>query len=118
MPFSCPKCGVPDSLQITARLELPPDDLWDELTLQVVACSTCRFRGLALYTESRRGALDSECWQHTGYCENADEVGRVERLIQRCPDTANHRCSCSSHMEISRNPALLNPAHSFPMQIP
>lgn len=36
-------------------------------TLQVLECAGCGFHALAVYRESRHGALDSEAWRHEGY---------------------------------------------------
>ena len=56
MAFLCPDCSA-KSLIIAMRLELAPDSRWDEITLQTIACASCGFRGVAVYRESRRGAL-------------------------------------------------------------
>ena len=56
MTFLCPECEH-KSLNITAKIELPPDARSDEITLQVVECAQCRFFAIAVDKASRRGAL-------------------------------------------------------------
>jgi len=97
MSFVCPDCLWPGSLKITHRLELPPDSAWDELTIQLVACTQCQFRGAALYRESRRGALDSEHWDHTGYRLGQVELQTLQQAIAACPTPARPRCNCATH---------------------
>ena len=67
MAFLCPACDAAGGLKITRRLELPPDSRSDEITLQIVRCRRCNFEGLAIYEESRRGALGDEAVDHRGY---------------------------------------------------
>ena len=87
MPFRCPACHQP-SLEIVQSLELPADDQWDEIAVQELRCSgpACGFRGIAVYEESRRGALDSECVVHTGYVLTpagiALDIARMAELIR------------------------------------
>jgi hypothetical protein len=72
---------------------LPADDQWDEIAVQDLRCSSmgCGFRGIAVYEESRRGALDSECVVHTGYGMSSSNIvpdmKAVAELIQ-CKDKA------------------------------
>lgn len=100
MPFKCPSCSSPRSLGIVATIELPPDSHWDEISLQIVHCSKCDFTGLAIYEESRRGALDSEVVHHTGYHIQDKDLNVLERMIRRCPKPSNRRCDCSTHLEL------------------
>ncbi len=97
MPFRCPQCHSPASLEIARSIELPPDSRSDEITLQVVECSGCGLRAIAVYEESRRGRLDSECWEHSGYQVSFAALERLDRLIDACPDPHNPRCVCPSH---------------------
>jgi hypothetical protein len=105
MSFVCPECATPGSLKITHKIELPPDSVWDEIALQIVRCSNCRFQGVAVYTESRRGALDSEVWHHVGYRMEADEIEPLRRAIEQCPAPSNPRCQCPSHLSLSQTHA-------------
>ena len=96
MAFVCPACKR-ISLSITDRLELPPDSRSDEITLQIIACASCRFKGIAVYEESRRGALFDESVDHRGYVVGEDDLARLRRLIRACPDRGNPRCKCKTH---------------------
>lgn len=102
MPFRCPQCLTRDSLEIIAGLELPPDSRSDELTLQVVACKACSFRGLAVYEESRRGYLEMSSYHHIGYWVSPDAVESVLKAIRACPDPFNGRCECDSHLSLGK----------------
>ena len=97
MGFACPRCSVEDSLAIVAVIELAPDSRSDEIALQVLKCGRCGFRGLAVYEESRRGAWDSEAWEHAGYLVDEDVVNTFAGLIDKCPDRTNSDCACESH---------------------
>jgi len=99
MPFVCPECSE-KSLKITSRIELPPDSRSDKIALQIVRCARCGFAGIAVYEESRRGALGSESFDHTGYRVSADDLKRVKRAIDRCPKPRNRRCKCSAHRKL------------------
>lgn len=105
MPFTCPECHTQSALRITHRLELPPDARSDDITLQVVRCSQCRFEGLAVYEESRRGALDSESYSHTGYEVGKAQLSALKKAIGRCPKTRDPRCTCTVHEEYGRRDA-------------
>jgi hypothetical protein len=100
MPFLCPECSTPRSLKIAAKIELPPDSRSDEITLQIVECSHCHFAGIAVYEESRRGALDSESSSHVGYRVNAKDLRMLKRTIKQCPEPNNPRCECSAHQAL------------------
>lgn len=97
MPFICPECSS-QSLRITAKIELPPDSRSDEITLQIVRCSRCRFAGIAIYEESRRGATES--FHHTGYHLQADDLKALSSIIKQCPKPGNARCTCSAHRKL------------------
>ena len=100
MPFLCPTCSE-KSLKTTSKIELPPDSRSDEIALQIVACSQCRFAGIAVYEESRRGALGSESFDHTGYRVSAEDLAALRKTIGRCRYPRNPRCRCSAHRELS-----------------
>ena len=102
MSFVCPECLTPGSLKIAHKIELPPDSEWDEIALQIVQCSHCRFQGVAVYTESRRGALDSEIWRHVGYRTEIDELESLQHAIEQCPNPSNPRCQCPSHLSLAQ----------------
>ena len=120
MPFLCPECAQP-ALEIEASLELPPDAWWDEITLQLVRCARCTFKGAAVYQESRRGALDSEAVDHWGCRLREDAFAAFESAMKVCPDPRSLDCPCAAHLEWSRTDDAgfwLNPlvdAERFPM---
>lgn len=100
MSFLCPACGAPGGLRIRLSLELPPDARSDETTVQSVACDQCGFQGAAVYEESRRGALDSEAWNHTGYRLPRSEALRLAALLQQCPQPGKPSCGCLTHQAL------------------
>jgi hypothetical protein len=100
LPFTCPTCQAPGTLDILAAIELPPDSRSDEIALQVVRCELCGMRGLAVYEESRRGRLDTESIDHMGYYAPASAVEAVLQAIGSCPDPKNGRCSCAAHTQL------------------
>ena len=96
MSFLCPDCSA-KSLAIILALELAPDSRWDEITLQTLACARCGFAGVAVYQESRRGALDSEIVHHDGYRVGGADLRRLERALKHCPAPGDRRCDCFAH---------------------
>jgi Zn ribbon nucleic-acid-binding protein len=104
MSFICPDCAG-SRLRIASSLELPSDRWWDEITLQVVECPECGFRGAAVYEESRRGALDSEASNHCGV-RLADALLRtLVEDIAACPEPRNAACRCTAHQKWGRTDA-------------
>ena len=101
MPFRCPEC-LAESLEIGLSMQLPPDSRSDEIVLQVVSCERCGFGGLAVYEESRRGALGAEAWNHTGYWVSEEAMAEIASLIKRCPEPDKTACQCPAHLELSR----------------
>jgi hypothetical protein len=104
MPLRCPEC-TNRSLNIVLSLELPSDSRSDEITLQIVDCRRCAFGGLAVYEESRRGALDSDSFDHTGYRIAAPDLAAVRKLMQRCPRPKDPRCRCAAHRRLGNRDA-------------
>jgi hypothetical protein len=104
MPFICPGCSG-SRLRITAALELPPDSWWDEITLQVAECAECGFLGAAVYEESRRGALDSEAWNHRGVALAEASLRTLLEDIAACPEPRNRACRCATHQKWGRTDA-------------
>ena len=101
MSFICPECAG-RLLRIVSSLELPPDGWWDEITLQVVECPECGFRGAAVYEESRRGALDSEVWNHRGLRLAEAPLRALIEDVAGCPEPGNADCRCATHQKWSR----------------
>ncbi len=102
MPFVCPECMTRGTLKITHSIELPSDSRSDEIAVQIVRCSHCKFRGVAVYEESRRGALDSESVDHRGYKVKTADLRSLIRKIKACPDPKNARCQCPSHRSLGQ----------------
>jgi len=96
VPFRCPACAA-DALAIGASLELPPDTRSDEITLQLVACARCGFRGVAVYEESRRGGMSDEAVDHTVRDVEPSEVDRLAASIGACPEPRRATCACAAH---------------------
>jgi hypothetical protein len=120
MSFICPDCSG-KRLRIASSLELAPDSWWDEITLQVLKCSDCRFRGAAVYEESRRGALDSEAWNHRGHRLPEALMRILVEDIAACPEPRNADCRCAAHQKWGRTdatgrwPGLAGSAGGFPL---
>jgi hypothetical protein len=89
-------------MEVVGSLELPADSWWDEITLQALACTRCAFRGLAVYEESRRGALDSEAVNHRGHRVKGDAVTALLAGIAACPAPRDSSCRCAAHAKWGR----------------
>jgi hypothetical protein len=101
VPFLCPECSSHGSLRISLKIELPPDSRSDEICLQIVKCSDCGFEGIAVYEESRRGRLDEESVQHTGYRATKGDLQSLRKAIRGCPEPGNWRCGCQAHQKLA-----------------
>lgn len=97
--FVCPECGA-GALRLIAALEIPADSMSDEITLQVAACGACGLEAAAVYEESRRGSLDSDCWIHGGYRLPAGRAAELLALIRSCPRPADPHCTCPAHARL------------------
>jgi hypothetical protein len=125
MSFRCPQCLTRNSLEIALSIELLPDRRSDEISLQVVSCSACTFRGLAVYAESRYGRQDSESWDHIGYWVSPDAVESISAAIRSCPFPMNPRCTCAAHTSLGgqdvygkwRGLLEMERGHTFKMRI-
>ncbi len=96
MPLRCPTCGA-GALRIDAAIELGSDARSDEVALQVVSCSTCGLEAVAVYEESRRGALDDESVNHAAFPSDAEALAEVRRVIRSCRRARNADCACAGH---------------------
>lgn len=94
--FVCPECGAA-GLRIVAALELDADSMSDEITVQAVACGACGLLAAAVYEESRRGSLDSDCWFHDGYLLPPGKAAELLALIRSCPRPSDTDCTCPAH---------------------
>ncbi len=125
MSFVCPNCSSPQTLKVVKSITLPPDSRSDDVILQMVRCDHCQFRGAAVYEESRRGGLDSESWDHTGYILSDSDLKWLSLLINRCPTKKNKNCRCMAHKELGQKneygrwikPENISWDESFPMRI-
>ena len=105
MSFRCPQCLTVDSLEITLAIDLPLDRRHDEISLQVVACSACKFQGLAVYEEARGNTLAREEWTHIGYRVSPDAIESVKAAINSCSAPHNPHCGCAAHTSLGeKNP--------------
>ena len=100
MSFLCPDCSTAGTLKIVSRLELPPDSRSDEITLQIVQCSRCGFEGIAVYEESRRGAMGGESVDHRGYYVSESDLQELKQQMKKCPSPRNARCACAVHRRL------------------
>ena len=101
MSFVCPDCNK-KTLNILERIELAPDARSDEISLQLIHCKNCNFDGLAVYEESRRGALDSESIDHYGYKPDDEDIKVLRAFIKRCPEPTNPWCKCEGHQKLNK----------------
>jgi len=101
MAYKCAACGHQHSLTVKASIDLPADSRSDEIALQIIQCASCGFRGIAVYAESHRGALDDDSFEHVGYFSDEKSVNKLAGLIKKCPDPHNKRCSCQAHQTLS-----------------
>ena len=96
--FVCPQCGA-NGVKVVRSMNLPASERSDDIILQITQCNSCSFQGLALYEESRRGAMGSESWEHTGFWVLEPVIEKVEEIFSRCPDVQDKRCPCAAHKE-------------------
>jgi hypothetical protein len=98
MPFECPRCNDLQSMEIVTSIQLPKGRCMNEITLQIVECGLCKFSGLAVYEEGRRGAVDTRAWRHTGYQLEISELRIIKKVIMACPNRMNPSCECPAHL--------------------
>ena len=72
----------------------------DEIAIQIVNCSQCNFAAIAVYEESRRGAMNSESYDHRGYRVSAADLKAVRQMIEQCPRPRDKRCTCAAHRRL------------------
>lgn len=126
MSFFCPQCqSSHNTLEIQCSIELPSDIRSDEIALQIVACSRCSFTGIAIYEESRRGAMDSESFTHTGYRVDEKIVQELTNTLEQCPRPSNPQCNCTAHQKLGKKDSTgrwigfqnLHPSASFHLSV-
>ena len=96
MFFVCPECSK-ITLKILSIIELPADNRSDEIRVQIIECMHCPFTGVAIYEESRRGSLDSDSWEHSGYSMESAYHQNLKNLIRDCPSPEYSGCDCATH---------------------
>jgi len=96
MALRCPDCGVA-ALGIEESIELGSDDRSDEVALQIVECHACGAEYVAVYEESRRGALDDESVWHAAYPADTEALNEVRSIIASCRDPREADCGCRGH---------------------
>lgn len=101
MALICPECKS-HSLHLFQTLEFPPDGGDDEIALQVVRCAKCAFHALAVYRESRRGALGCESVRHEACRVSEENFQTVVARMQQCPNPSDSRCQCPTHMSLGQ----------------
>lgn len=105
MSFVCPDCLAPGALKITLVMDFDSDARSDDISLQIVECAECRFQGVAVYEESRRGAIDSESVDHRGYRVAKDDLQALIKTMRQCPRPRDSDCQCSAHAALDRREA-------------
>lgn len=96
MAVKCPKCNQKKMI-ISSNLELPGDSRSDEISLQILECLNCDFKGIGVYEESRRGAIDSDSYDHRGYIVNEETLQFFREKIKQCTQPRNTKCECNAH---------------------
>lgn len=97
MAIVCSKCSTPDSVQIKRTMELPPDHWSDEISFCIVECSSCNFRWIVVFEESRRVALGTESWRSASYGISQEEMASLEAAMEQCPALEDKSCQCPGH---------------------
>ena len=101
MGLICPECRK-NTLKIESQIMLPPDNRSDEISVQIIKCSSCSLEGVAIYEESRRGALNYESINHRGYYVSPNFFTELEKKILECPNPRNSSCLCKTHSQLKK----------------
>jgi hypothetical protein len=80
-----------------SSLELPVDSRSDEISIQILDCPNCGFKGLGVYEESGRGSIDSDSFHHRGYVVDSSVLESLREKMLRCCQPGIPRCDCSAH---------------------
>lgn len=102
MAFYCPNCQTKEALQIMSNVDLPADERSDEIAIQIIECQHCGKRGMGIYEESRRGAMEEEHWSHTGYWLDFDAKIQLDLLLETCTGV-NSKKSMKTLIEYYKN---------------
>ncbi len=79
--FACPQCQQ-NQLTIELTSDIEPDEYNDEAKLQTIVCENCNYKGIAIYQESHRGALDNYNFSHIGYTTPEELYNKIKNDIQ------------------------------------
>ena len=74
----------------------------DEITVQIAECGSCGSQAVAIYEESRGGALSGESLAHRGYPLTQEKFQLLGDLFNQCPDRFKRACACPAHRELAR----------------
>jgi hypothetical protein len=97
----CPDCSDARTVSRSAAIELRPDNFWDEIFLNLVACSACGFRGAIVALESRgHGGLGDDTDDTTGYRLDPSSFESIRASIERCPGPGRRQCECGTHRDL------------------
>ena len=104
MTLVCPACGRA-ALRVAEGIEILRDSRSDEITLQVVECTSCEFQGIAVYEESRRGGLGDESVDHRAYHVPREQAAHLRETLASCPKPSDPRCQCAAHADLGSRDA-------------
>jgi len=96
MALRCPECEA-NALRVETAIELGSDARSDEVALQIVNCTRCGMEAVAVYEESRRGALDDDSVDHRAYPTDREALAAVRAIIASCPSPRDPNCGCRGH---------------------
>jgi hypothetical protein len=105
MGLVCPKCSE-TNMKIVSQIQLPPDSRSDEVSVQILKCKKCNFKGLAVYEESRRGPLDDESIHHRVFNVSETLLREIKEKISLCPTPKKINCKCMTHFELKKKDNL------------
>lgn len=99
--LKCPYCQH-QSPEIVAVLAVPADCRSDEIRFQLFRCSSCGRRSAGACEESRRGSMDSDCFDHYAYPIEPADWERAFEWIKLCPQPEDEDCGCCAHQRLGR----------------
>ena len=89
-------------MTLVASLSLAGDSRSDEIRFQLFRCAHCGQPAAGAYEESRRGSLDSECWDHYAFAVDESGWQRCQQLLTVCPNPDEEACGCCAHQQLGR----------------
>lgn len=98
----CPDCSGARTVTSSGAIELPPEEFWDDVFLNLVSCNSCEFRGVIVALESRgHGALGDDTNERTARRLGSGSWESLRSLIEACPSSRSRRCRCPAHRELA-----------------